>query len=76
MEKFGRISELRFGEFGDKKGQQALGEQWEEEKGGSIRCSLFPSHRPPRAFIFPTPQLSFDTRGPRRKRRGWGTKRP
>ena len=76
MKKFGRISELTFGEFGDKKCQQVRGEQWEEEKGGSLPCSLFPSHRSPRAFIFPSPQLPFDTRGAGRKRRRWGKKRP
>ena len=32
-------------------------------------CSLFLSHRSPRALIFHSP---FDTRGPRRKRRGSG----
>lgn len=35
-------------------------------------CSLFPSHRSPRALIFRSLQLPFDTRGPRWKRRGSG----
>lgn len=72
MKKFGRISELRFGELWEKKCQQVSGEQWEEEKGGSLPYFLFPSHLSPRAFIFPSPQLPFDTRGPR----GGGRKDP
>ena len=59
MKKLGRISELRFGEFWDKKCQQ-------------VRCTLALFSLPivSRALSFSTLQLPFDTRGPRRKRRG------
>lgn len=33
------------------------------ERGGSLCCSLSPSHLPPRAFIFLSPQPPHDTKG-------------
>ena len=59
-----------------KKCQQARGEQWEERKGGSLCCCLSPSHRPPRAFIFLSPQPPHDTKGPLQRRRKGGRKDP
>ena len=38
------------------KNSKARGGRWEEGKGGLL-CSLTPSHRPTRAFIFPLPSL-------------------
>ena len=67
MKKIVRISELRLGEFFDKKCQQARGEKWEEEKGGSLSCFLFPSHRSPLSFSplpsFPSTQGGLGGRG-------------
>lgn len=67
MKKIVRISELRLGEFFGKKCQQARGEQWEEEKGGSLSCFLFPSHRSPLSFSplpsFPSTQGGLGGRG-------------
>ena len=75
MKKIVRISELRLGEFFSKKCQQALGEQWEEEKGGSLSCFLFPSHRSPLSFS-PLPSFPSTQRGLGGRGSGGGRKDP
>ena len=46
------------------------GGRLEEGKGGSLglALSLSPSHRLPRAFFFPSPQPSYDTKRPLQRR--------
>ena len=44
------------------------GGRWEEGTGLGVALSLFPSHRPKRAFFFPSPQPPYDTKRPLRRR--------